>query len=172
MAINPNLTLSDLSTDLHLHIAPFCRRNDRFALGAANRTLYNSLYDGRFKIITQSKRVHLNALTLGTTVTEALTFMHDNGSDLSIDERGKAVKRAAKKGHPEIVEALLANGPISKEHRGLAVWWAICFDHLEIVQALLANGSISEEDRDDAVETAVKLKLPEIVQALQSASAF
>jgi ankyrin repeat protein len=73
---------------------------------------------------------------------------------------------AANKGHLEIVQALLANGPIMDAIRGFAVEDAANNGHLEIVQALLANGPIEDWHRSYAAKCATRNGHPEIVREL------
>ena len=85
---------------------------------------------------------------------------------ISANYRGWAFESAAARGHLDIVRALLAIGPISDVFRGWAVENAAERGHLDIVQALLANGPISEDDRGEAVARAASHGHLDIVQAL------
>lgn len=68
--------------------------------------------------------------------------------------RGKAVVSAALNDDLAMIQALLANGPISEEDRGLALTWAALHGDLAIVQALLANGPIPGVYRFQAIANA------------------
>ncbi|MBI5273481.1 MAG: ankyrin repeat domain-containing protein [Chlamydiales bacterium] len=67
-----------------------------------------------------------------------------------------ALENAAKNGHLDILEALLASGDISDKDRGSAAIEAAKGGRLKIVEVLCANGSISEEDRGFIVGYALR----------------
>jgi hypothetical protein len=81
-----------------------------------------------------------------------------DGGIISEELRGDTVINAAKSGHLEIIQALLANGAISEHDRGVAVRAAADQGgHLACItaiKALLAHGAISEADIGEAVAAA------------------
>ncbi len=84
--------------------------------------------------------------------------------------RGLSVIHAARSNRFDLLEILLASGPITDPDRGRAVKWAAQSGHLNCVRALLHSGSISAEDRETAKMRAQTLGHHEIVSALQPKS--
>lgn len=87
---------------------------------------------------------------------------------ISVDWRGRAVKHAAALGYIEILQCLLANGPISSWDKYLGIREADRNPHteLEIVRLLLAHGLLKVEDRGTAILDAVNRNRSEVARLL------
>ena len=102
---------------------------------------------------------------IGDEVTVEALLLNGN---ISLEDRGFSVGRAAGKGQIEILRVLLRNGAtIPPGYMGWAVRAAAETNNQEMIEVLLANGAvISDEDRAEAIKAAVRNGCPNMVKDL------
>ena len=93
-------------------------------------------------------------------------FLGD-GTQISQDDRGWAIKAAADNGHLSVIQALLANeAQIFKEDLGGALCNGAFNNHLPVVEFLLPNQNISQEARGLALSFAARKGYLSALQAI------
>ena len=100
-------------------------------------------------------------------VSEALKLIISSSIN-PVSSKGLAVDLAAKQGHLDVVQSLLADGvELSIRSRGLAALSALGKGHVSVAQFLLANrAQITEIHRNDLVVRASKSGYLDVVQTL------